>query len=193
MAKLSAHQHRRRLHHRRHWNLILLVLSVGAALWFSRQPWFIDFLHSLGGLGYLGAFIAGVLFVSTFTVPISVVILSVLNSHLSLPEICLAAGIGAMLGDFVMFHLVKDDLMEELKPVEKYIEGTHLWKLLHTRHFQWTLPVIGAIFIMTPLPNELGISLLKLARMPTPEFTLVSFLLNLVGIFSIAATTKFLA
>ncbi len=94
------------------------------------------------------------------------------------------------MGNFIMFHLVKDDLEEELKPVEKYIEGTHLWKLLHTRHFRWSLPVIGAMLIVTPLPNEVGVSLLRLARMPTPEFVIISFILNTLGILSLTLLTR---
>lgn len=182
--------HRHHLHHTRHKNLIFLILSVILALFLARQPWFIAFLHSLGGLGYVGAFLAGVFFVSTFTLPTSVIFLSVLNNYLTLPEICLFAALGALVGDFIMFHTVKNELEEELKPVEKYVEGTHLWKLLHTRHFRWTLPVIGALLIVTPLPNELGVSLLRLARMPTPEFVIVSFVLNILGILTLSLATR---
>ncbi len=171
----------------------MLILSIIFAVWLSRQPGFTDLLHSLGGLGYLGAFIAGALFVSTFTVSISVVIFSILNQHLSLPEICFFAALGAMAGDLIIFHIVKQDLEEEIKPIEKYVAGTHLWKLLHSRHFRWTLPVIGAFFMITPLPNELGLTLLRLARMPTPEFTLVSFALNTLGILSATTIIKILA
>lgn len=191
MPTLSAHHHRHRLHLIRHKNTLFLIISLAFAIVISHEPWFISMLHSLGGLGYIGAFIAGMLFVSTFTVPLSVVIFSVLNSHLSLVEISLAAGLGAMLGDAIMLRLVRDDLTEEFKPVEKYVEGTHLWKLLHTRHFRWTLPVIGAILIVTPLPNELGFSLLRLAKMSALKFTTVSFVLNLAGIVSIATATRF--
>lgn len=193
MRRNPHRNHRHHLHHTRHKNLILLFFSLLVTVFLSHQPWFLEILRGLGELGYLGAFIAGVLFVSTFTVPISVVILSVLNQHLSLPEISLAAALGAMVGDFIIFHTIRDGLEEELKPVEKFIKGTHLWKLMHTRHFSWTLPVIGAILIITPLPNEFGISLLRVARMPTPEFTIVSFLLNIAGIFSLALMTKFLS
>lgn len=192
MRKSQHLHHRRHLHHTRHKNLILLILSVFLAIFLAKQPWFTDLLHSLGGLGYVGAFLAGIFFVSTFTLPTSIVFLSVLRQYLSLPEICLFAAIGALVGDFIMFHTVKDELEEELKPVEKYVEGTHLWKLLHTRHFRWTLPVIGAALIITPLPNEVGINLLRLARMTTPEFVAVSFVLNTIGIFLLTVASKFI-
>lgn len=193
MHKGPHHRHRHHLHHTRHKNLILLILSVVISIYLSTQPWFLSFLHSVGGLGYLGAFIAGVFFVSTFTVPACIVFLTVLHQHLSVPEIVIIAALGALVGDFLMFHLVKGGLEEDLKPVEKYVEGTHLWKLLHTSHFRWTLPVVGALLIITPLPNEIGISLLRLAHMPTPEFVVVSFFLNTLGILSVTLATKFIS
>lgn len=165
-------------------NLTFLLLSAVAAFSLSRYEPFHAFLLNLGGLGYLGAFFAGVLFVSTFTVATGAVILLVLAQRLSPVEIGIIAGLGAVLGDFAIFRFVKDNLAQELKYIYDRIDGNHhLKRVLYTKYFSWTLPVIGAIIIATPFPDEIGISLMGISKMKTWQFLLVSFILNAVGIF----------
>ncbi len=180
-------------HHKRlkHMNLAFLVLSVFVAVSLSKQPWLISFLQSLGGMGYIGAFIAGIFFVSTFTISTCVVILSILAQHLSLPELIFFASLGAVVGDIFVFRSVKDGLFDELKPIYKSLGGNHLNKILHTRHFRWTLPVLGALIIASPLPDELGVTLLGISRMSMGSFVPLSFVLNAIGILSLTATTRF--
>lgn len=49
-------------------NTALLVVSVVAFFWLARTPQVDAAIKSVGNLGYLGAFITGLFFVSTFTV-----------------------------------------------------------------------------------------------------------------------------
>lgn len=165
-------------------NLTLLFFSIIFAFFLSRYEPFHTFLLSLGGLGYLGAFVAGILFVSTFTVATGAVILLVLAERLSPIEIGIIAGLGAVLGDFVIFRFIQDNLAEEVKEIYENIDGNHhLQRVFHTKYFSWTLPVIGAIIIASPFPDEIGVSLLGISKMKTYQFLLISFLLNAIGIF----------
>ena len=71
-------------HHRlKYKNIIILLLSIFFALILSRFEEFHSFLLNLGNFGYIGAFIAGMLFVSTFTVATGAVVLLVLAEKLS--------------------------------------------------------------------------------------------------------------
>lgn len=141
------------------------------------------YLLHLGTLGYVGAFFAGVLFVSTFTVATGAIILLVLAETLSPVEIGLIAGLGAVVGDFVIFRFVKDDLAREITRIYNMFDRRHHFKrVLHTKYFSWTLPVIGAVIIASPLPDEIGVSLMGISKLRTYQFLLVSFILNAVGI-----------
>jgi hypothetical protein len=51
---------------------------------------------------------------------------------------------------------------------------THLHKIMHTRYFAWTLPVAGAFILVSPLPDELGVSLLGLSQLSKKKFLLIS-------------------
>jgi hypothetical protein len=174
-------------------NLTLFFLSIIIAFILTRFDQIQALLLQLGSYGYFGAFLAGILFVSTFTVAIGVIILSALTAYLSPLEIGLLAGLGAVVGDLIIFQFIKDNVFDEVLDLYKNIGGNYLSKLLHTKYFSWTLPVLGAAIIASPLPDELGVSLLGISRMKTYKFILLSFLLNFIGIFlviTLAETIK---
>ncbi len=164
-------------------NLTILLVSIVIALILSRLEIFNSFLLHLGTWGYVGAFFAGMLFVVSFTAAIGAIILFVLAEYLSPLEIGLIAGLGAMVSDLTIFRFVKDNLINELEPLYKRFGGNHISHVLHTKYFHWTLPLIGALIIASPLPDEVGISLMGISKMKTHKFILISFLLNAIGIF----------
>lgn len=170
-------------------NLTLFFVGLVVAFSLSRFEVFHNFLLNLNSLGYLGAFLAGVLFVSTFTVATGAVILLVLAEKLSAIEIGLIAGAGGVIGDLLIFRFVKDNLEEEIKPLYESLGGNHLTKILHTKYFKWTFPVFGALVIASPLPDELGVSLLGLSKLKTYQFIFLSFLLNALGIFLVISAS----
>lgn len=177
-------------HRYRYKNLTYLFVSLLVSFFLLRNESFRDFLLRLGNLGYFGAFIAGILFVFTFTAPFSSVILLLLAEYLSPLEIGLIAGLGAVAGDAIIFQFIRSKgLANEIKHLFEYFGGDKISHLLHTRYFSWTLPVVGALIIASPLPDELGVSLMGVSQMKPAQFLVVSFLLNSVGIFLIISAS----
>jgi uncharacterized membrane protein YdjX (TVP38/TMEM64 family) len=183
-------------HHLHKWkykNITLAFIGVGLAVLLSQFEWFHAFLIHLGSFGYMGAFFAGMLFVSTFTVATSALVLLTLAETLSPIEIGLIAGLGAVVGDIIIFHLIKDTLSHELEEIfRNFDKKKHLKHLFHTKYFNWMLPVFGAIIIASPLPDELGVSLMGLSKMNTLKFILLSYVLNSIGIFLIVSASVFI-
>lgn len=177
--------------HRYHYkNLTYLGISFIIAILLFKNQSFHAFLLHLGNFGYIGAFIGGILFVSTFTVSIGTVILFNLAEYLNPFEIALIAGIGAVVGDMTIFRFIQTKgLVSEIKHFFHYFGSDKLKHLIHTKYFGWTLPVIGAIIIASPLPDELGIGLMGISHMKTWKFMIVSFLLNSIGIFLVVSST----
>lgn len=173
-------------------NLTILLVSIIIAFVLSRLDIFNSFLLHLGNWGYLGAFFAGMLFVLSFTAAIGAVILFILAEHLSPLEIGVIAGLGAVISDLTIFRFVKDDLVNELESLYKRFGGNHLNHVLNSKYFHWTLPLIGALIIASPLPDELGVSLMGISKMKTYEFIIVSFLLNAIGIFIVISASLLL-
>lgn len=173
------------LHYR---NLHLCLLGIALALVLSQIEQFRFWMAGLHGYGYLGAFLAGMLFVSTFTIATGALALFYLAASLEPLEIALVAGLGAVLGDYVIFHFVKNRLKEELLEIYKGVDRKRrLEGMFQSRYFSWSLPVIGAIIIASPLPDELGVGLLGVSEMKTSQFLLLSYLLNSIGIFLVVS------
>ncbi len=112
-----------------------------------------------------------------------------LAEKLSAIEIGIFAGLGAVVGDMLIFRFVKDNILAEVTPIYNKLGGKHMTAILHSRYFSWSLPVIGAIIIATPLPDEVGVSLMGIAKMKTYKFFLVAFVLNAIGIFLVVSAS----
>jgi uncharacterized membrane protein YdjX (TVP38/TMEM64 family) len=179
-------------HHHIYKNILLFVISVVVAIILTRIPIIRDSLLHLGKLKYLGAFLGGLLFVSTFTIPIGAMILITLAKSLSPILLILIAGIGAVLGDLIIFQLVKNSIQEEIEPVydevEKLVGKNHLRKILHTKYFAWTLPVVGTLILVSPLPDELGLSLMGISKISTKKFLAVAWFSHTIGIFLVVGS-----
>lgn len=171
--------------HRYHYkNLTYLAISFILAFVLLRTETFRIIIAQLGNYKFLGAFAGGMLFVSTFTVSIGAVILLFLAKTMNPVEIGLIAGAGAVLSNLVIFRFIQSrELMEEIKHFFHYFGGDKISHLIHSKYFSWTLPVIGALIIASPFPDELGVGLMGIAKMKTWEFILLSFILNSIGIF----------
>lgn len=146
---------------------------------------FSEILRRIGTLGYTGAFLSGLFFVSIFTVVPTTVIIFDLARTLNPLIVAVFAGLGAVLGDYLIFRFLKDKVFEELSPIFSKTGGTFIKKLFMTPFFIWLIPIIGAFIIASPLPDEIGISLLGLSKVKTWHFIVITFLLNSIGIFLI--------
>lgn len=170
-------------------NISLLILSIFVAFFLWRLDIFHQSLLEIGTLGYLGAFLAGVLFVWIFTMPTALLILLTLSQsgELSFIEIGIIAGAGAVVGDLLIFKFVRGGLSMEIKDIYSAYGGSHLSTIFNSRYFHWTLPFIGAFVLASPLPDEVGVSLLGISKMHTYQFILLSFFLNSLGIYTVIA------
>ena len=180
----------RRYHYK---NLTYFILSVIVALVLFNTSFFRNSIFHLGNYGYFGAFLAGILFVSTFTVSIGTALLLLLAETLHPIEIGLIAGLGAVIGDLTIFHYVRSrGLKSEVNHLVKILGGDKIVHLVHTKYFSWTLPILGAFIIASPLPDEMGVSLMGITKMKTSEFIIISFLLNALGIFLVVSAGSLL-
>ena len=179
--------------HWRYKNLTLAFFSVVLAVALYRFEAFHSLLLHLGNFGYIGAFLAGMFFVWTFTATTSALVLLILAETLSPLEIGLIAGLGAVVGDMLIFRLVKDGLANEIKDIYNHVDHKkHLKKLFHSKYFNWMLPVLGGIIIASPLPDEVGVSLMGISKMGAVKFAILSYFLNSVGIFLIIFASIFI-
>ncbi|MEK7534038.1 MAG: hypothetical protein AAB600_01745 [Patescibacteria group bacterium] len=169
-------------------NLTFFIASVVSSFIVFRIEILRTLLLDLGNWGYLGAFIGGFLFVSSFTAAIGAVILLILAEKLSPLEIAIIAGLGGAVGDLTIFRFMKDNLLEELKPLWNRLGLSRVSNLLHTKYLRWTLPIIGAIIIVSPFPDEIGVALMGLSKIKKYQFVIIAFILDTIGVFLLTST-----
>ena len=169
-------------------NTGLLAASLVLFFFIAETQFVHDIVTNVGTWGYPGMFI-----VVTFTVAPALAILYEFTAIYSPLTIALAAGIGSVAGDFLLFRFVRDGITEELKPLFKKLEGsTTLYQLFHTPYFLWLTPIIGAIIVASPFPDEVGVSILGLSHVKQWKFILLVFFLNVAGIFLIIHAAQLL-
>lgn len=171
-------------------NTALLIVSIILFLYFLDSRYVQIAVKSIGGFGYIGSFISGMFFVSVFTIAPASAILFDIAKHLNPYLVALSAGIGAVLGDYIILRILKDQVFEELFPLFRKVNGSFLGTIFSSPFFAWMIPLAGAIAIASPLPDEIGISLMGLSKIKNWQFILITFLLNSVGIFVIISLAR---
>lgn len=166
-------------------NTLLLVASLVVLFAVARTDVAHAIVGFLGDFGYASGVLVGFFFVSTFTVAPAAVLLFHLAQELHPVLLALLAGVGSVLGDLVLFRFLKDRVFEELRPYVQSLGGSHLLLMLKTPYFAWFAPVLGALIIASPFPDELGISLLGLSKISTVQFMALTYVLNVAGILFI--------
>ena len=171
-------------------NLTFLAVSLIAFFLLADTSFIDNFIRRVGNLGYFGAFLAGVFFVSTFTVAPASVVLFHIAQILNPFGVAVVAGLGVVLGDYTIFRFLKDRIFDELKPIFSKLGSTHFTWLISTPYFAWLAPFIGAIIIASPFPDEVGIGLMGISNLKNWQFLAISFMLNSLGILLIVTIAQ---
>jgi hypothetical protein len=136
---------------------------------------------------YILAFVAGIFFISFFTVVPSGYILINLIGNNDLAVIALIAGAGAAIGDSLIFLFVKNKLSHDFFSFLHFRKDSKpdkmLKKIKDSKLLKIFLPVIGAAIIVSPFPDEIGVALMGASRIKKRYFIPISYLLNTIGIY----------
>ena len=166
--------------------LILLALTFIIAYILFRGRAFLPFHNFLLSLGYLGSFLAGVLFVYGFTAAPATAILLILAKEQNILLAGFIAGFGSLIGDLLIFSLIRYSFADEFEKLSK--ERVFLYVKNKTPHVfrKYLVPVLAGFIIASPLPDEIGISLLAASKtISIRTFSIISYMLNSAGIFII--------
>lgn len=173
--------------------LLLLLLTFVAAYFLFKGREFPAFYNALLSLGYLGTFLSGVFFTYGFTAAPATAILLVLAKGQNVVVSGIIAGLGALLGDLIIFSFIRSSFSEEFRKLSKERIIRYTADGVPGVFKKYLVPVIAGFIIASPLPDEIGVSLLAASgRISMRAFSAVSFLLNTSGIFVILGIGKIL-
>lgn len=173
-----------------HKNLKEDIIAVGVSVLLA---WF---LISSGALANLLAatdagkifesFVVGIFFTSAFTLAPAAIFLGQLSQTISPWTVALFGALGAMCGDLILFLFIRDRLAEDIKALFPKRAVRHFLNSFHLGFWKWLAPLLGALIIASPLPDEFGLSLLGLSKTRIAVLLPVAFVMNFLGILLVA-------
>lgn len=162
--------------------LALLVISIIFSYYFFSKPEISGYINYLGGLSYLGVFIAGVLLSFGFTAPLALGFFIVLNPQNLWLSVILGS-LGSTLADLIIFKTIKFSFMDEFNELQKTAAIKRINKLVRSnkniliKHY--LLYIFAGIIIATPLPDEIGVSMIAgLTTIKSWKLASISFILH---------------
>jgi hypothetical protein len=168
------------------FDLSVIILSILVAILLVKSHVIDDALSASAEFGHIGSFVAGMFFTSAFTTAPAIAALGEISFVNGIVETALWAALGAVVGDMIIFRFVRDRMANHLLEILPHKRGSRrLARILKFRFFRYITFLIGGIIIASPLPDELGISLLGLSKMRSLYFVPLSFGFNFLGICTI--------
>jgi hypothetical protein len=167
-------------------DLLIIAVSIVAAVILVQTDAFASLFALTKDTLFLNSFISGFFFTSIFTTVPAIAALAELSRTGSLVVTALFGALGAMFGDLVIFLFIKDKFSKHLFELTS-MKGAakRLKHLMRQKYFRWFTFLLGGIIIASPLPDEVGLSILGISKTKTSRFLLMSFFFNFIGIIII--------
>lgn len=169
----------------------IILLSIFVAVILVKTRILSHLLFLTGKTLFLNSFISGFFFTSVFTTAPAIAALGEIARANSLFFTALFGALGAMCGDFLIFRFMRDSFSGHLIELVK-TKGTRkrIKSIFKLRFFRWLTFLIGGLIIASPLPDELGLSLLGFSKIKTSRFLPLSFTFNFIGIIFVGLVAR---
>jgi len=170
----------------RYPKLLLLLLTFVLAYFIFSEARELPFYGVWGSWGYIGTFIAGTFFTYGFTSAPAAAVLMVLGKGQNIFLGAALGGLGALIGDAIIFKLVRTTFADEIRRLSRarmVLRAEERLPHLLKKHLA---PVLAGFIIASPLPDEIGVSLLAAShKISAKKFALLSFSFNSLGILAL--------
>ena len=164
--------------------LFLLTFAAAYLLLSFRQLPFQDVLLSLG---YLGVFILGIFYAYGFTAVPATALLLLIAKNQNILLAGLIGGLGSLFADLTLFTLIRTSFRDEIKKLSQERCAKRLDKMVPRPLRRYLVPVLAALIIASPLPDEMGVCMLATTKVSPRLFSMLSYCLNTLGIIAVLA------
>ncbi len=165
-------------------DVVIIALGIVVAFFAVKTGVLQNLLLQIKEYSILASFLAGIFFTSTFTIaPASVAIVQIAQHGAGIPVVAFWGALGAMLGDLILFFFIRDRFYENLMSTLKPSTIKHIAHSFHFGFLKWLSPLLGALIIASPLPDELGLSLLGVSKVKVSLLMPIAFAMNFLGIY----------
>jgi len=172
-------------------DIAIIILSIILAVILVKTDALIKILTSAKELELLGSFIAGIFFTSIFTTAPAIVTLGEIAQTNSIISTALLGAMGAVIGDLIIFQFIRSRFSHHLPELSAYRSIKQKVKFMaKLKFFRWLTFLVGGLIIASPLPDELGISILGFSKMKVSWFIAISLVFNFIGILLIGVVAR---
>jgi|GEM_PF-1610540 len=172
---------------RQYRNTSIFLIGLGIAIVMYAVGAMERLVSLLGVYGYVGALALGILYASALTAGFASLAFVAMGGDLNPIVVAMLGGFGCMVADLAIYSFVRIGIMTELRALaNRFIPATGLAKLRAfslRRGIRPLLPILGAIIIASPFPDELGVSLFAVAGVRIKALAAVALVLNTIGIY----------
>lgn len=172
-------------------DLGIVILSILVALILVKTNLIVQLIGSAQNLELIGSFVAGMFFTSIFTTAPAIAALGEISLLQGIFSTALVGAVGSVVGDLLIFTFVKDRVSQHVSELLAHTRMSKRFRVVFRRRlFRWFTFFIGGLILASPLPDELGVSLLGLSKMRFKYFIALSFVFNFLGILAIGLITR---
>lgn len=181
--------------YRKYPRLIIFLITIIIAIIVFYEWMHSQVIHDfLIWLGYGGTFIWWLFYSYGFTSSSATAMLLILSQKTSFGLSIITAGIWALISDILIFMLAKNALLQELTMLKEepyIIKLRNFLKKTFWPPYKYIMPIVAWILIMTPLPTEIGITILaSRKKLSMKTFIIMAYILHTIGITIILAIGK---
>lgn len=163
--------------------LVLFVLLIDSAL-------VVSVIHTIDEFGYVSGLLAGALSVSFFTAAPALVLLVDLAQFSDPLLLAVLVALGSVVGDWLIIKFFEERIFTELGPAIEKLKLRRIKRALERPYGKWVLVLIGAVFVSSPLPDEVGLALMGVSKANRLFVLSICFLLNFIGAFIVILAAK---
>ena len=171
----------------------IFIFSLSIAWYLVKSGLLNNLVVTILPLRFIAEFLAGMFYTSFLTSPISMAMIVVLAENNNPIILALLAGMGAVVGDLVIIKFFKEKLSKDVSLITRELQLKKINNFLIKWKLEFITPLIGAIIIASPLPDELGLMMLGASNLKYYQIIILTYLLNTAGILLIVTPINLLS
>lgn len=160
------------------WDILFLAASIILAAWLFNSGLIEKILLVPAGYKWLAIFVAGIFLPFIFTTASAALAIFMLAKISPLYAIVLFGGLGTLFGDFVVFRFSKKWLADDLCYLLNLAKHKRWLHIFHLKIFRWIAPLVIALIIATPIPDEFAVAFLGLEKITGARFVAMTFVIH---------------
>ena len=168
----------------------ILIASTLLSIWLAKSDIIGTFIGHAAEFEEISSFIAGIFFTSVLTTTPAIITLGELGQHIAPWKVALFGAAGAVSGDILIFRFLHSPLANYIIRIAFSLRLRRMGVALEKSALWWVAPLVGAIIVASPLPDEIGLLMMGLSGMRLGSFIVLTYVMNAAGIYIIAITAQ---